>query len=72
MPIIHYKFADGHTEEIEVTEEIAAAFEQLEKYERAVSQKILSNIKAIKGGCCSRQSLFACFYKCLLIDANEQ
>lgn len=72
MPIIHYKFADGHTEEIEVTEEIAAAFEQLEKYERAVSQKILSNIKAIKGGCCSRQSLFACFYICLLLLAIEQ
>ncbi len=36
MPTIHYKFADGHAEEIEVTEEVAAAFEQLEKYERAV------------------------------------
>ena len=39
MPIIHYKFADGHTEEIEVTDEIAAAFEQLEKYEKKVERK---------------------------------
>lgn len=39
MSIIHYKFADGHTEEIEVTEEVAAAFEQLEKYEKKVERK---------------------------------
>lgn len=39
MPIIHYKFADGHTEEIEVTEEVAAAFEQLKKYEKKVERK---------------------------------
>lgn len=39
MPIIHYKFADGHTEEIEVTEEVAAVFEQLEKYENKVERK---------------------------------
>ena len=39
MPIIHYKYADGHTEEIEVTEEVAAAFEQLEKYEKKVERK---------------------------------
>ena len=39
MPTIHYKFADGHTEEIEVTEEVAATFEQLEKYEKKVERK---------------------------------
>ena len=39
MPTIHYKFADGHTEEIEVMETIAAAFEQLEKYEKKVERK---------------------------------
>ena len=39
MPTIHYKFADGHTEEIEVTEAIVAAFEQLEKYEKKVERK---------------------------------
>lgn len=39
MPTIHYKFADGHTEEIEVTEEVAAAFELLEKYEKKVERK---------------------------------
>ena len=39
MKIIHYKFADGHTEEIEVTNEAAAAFELLEKYEKKVERK---------------------------------
>lgn len=39
MPIIHYKFADGHTEEIQVTDEVAAVFEQLEKYEKKVERK---------------------------------
>lgn len=39
MPTIHYKFADGHTEEIEVTDEVAAAFEQLKKYEKKVERK---------------------------------
>ena len=39
MPKIYYKFADGHTEEIEVTEEIAAVFKQLEKYEKKVERK---------------------------------
>ena len=39
MPIIHYKFPNGHTEEIEVTEEVAAAFELLEKYEKKVERK---------------------------------
>ncbi len=34
MPLIIYKFADGHTEEIEVSDEVAAAFAQLEKYEK--------------------------------------
>ncbi len=39
MPIINYKFADGHTEEIKVMEEVVAAFEQLEKYEKKVERK---------------------------------
>lgn len=39
MSIINYKFADGHTEYIEVTEEVAAAFGQLEKYEKKVERK---------------------------------
>ncbi len=39
MPTIPYKFADGHTEEIEVTDEVAAAFEQLEKYKKKVERK---------------------------------
>lgn len=39
MSTIHYKFADGHTEELEVTDDIAAAFEQLEKYEKKVERK---------------------------------
>lgn len=39
MPTIHYKFTDGHTQDIEVTEEVAIVFEQLEKYEKKVERK---------------------------------
>ena len=39
MQVISYKFADGHTEEIEVSDEVAAAFAQLEKYEKKVERK---------------------------------
>lgn len=39
MLYINYQFADGHTEEIEVTEEVAAAFEELQKYEKKVERK---------------------------------
>lgn len=36
---INYHFFDGHTEIIEVSEEIAAAFEELQKYEKKVERK---------------------------------
>ncbi|MFQ7078666.1 MAG: hypothetical protein ACLRSW_12400 [Christensenellaceae bacterium] len=39
MPLIIYEFADGHSEEIEVSDEVAAAFAQLEKYEKKVERK---------------------------------
>lgn len=39
MPLITYKFADGHSEEIEISDEVAAAFAQLEKYEKKVERK---------------------------------
>ena len=39
MPLITYKFADRHTEEIEVSEEVAAAFEQFLIYEEKVIRK---------------------------------
>lgn len=39
MAYISYQFADGHTEIIEVSEEIAAAFEELQKYEKKVERK---------------------------------
>lgn len=39
MQIIKYKFHDGHTEEIEVSEEVAAVFEELQKYEKKVERK---------------------------------
>lgn len=39
MQVISYKFADGHTEEIEVSDEVATAFAQLEKYEKKVECK---------------------------------
>lgn len=34
MAVINYKFADGHTEEIEVTEEFAKEYAELEKTEQ--------------------------------------
>ena len=39
MSFITYEFADGHTEEIEVSQEVAAAFEQLLIYEEKVKRK---------------------------------
>lgn len=39
MEVISYKFVDGHKEEIEVSDEVAAAFAQLEKYEKKVERK---------------------------------
>lgn len=39
MYIINYKFADGYTEDIEVTGAVAAVFEPLEKYEKKSSAK---------------------------------
>lgn len=39
MVYINYKFSAGHTEEIEVTEDVAAAFEELQKYEKKVERK---------------------------------
>lgn len=36
---LRYQFADGHTEVIEVTEEVAAVFEELQKYEKKVERK---------------------------------
>lgn len=39
MVYIIYNFADGHTEEIEVTQDVAAAFEELQKYEKKVERK---------------------------------
>lgn len=39
MAYISYQFADGHTEEIEVSEDVAAAFEELQKYEKKVERK---------------------------------
>ncbi len=34
MPTIHYKFADGHTEEIKIIYKIAAALNLSDKYDK--------------------------------------
>ena len=39
MTIIHYQFADGHFEDINVSEEVAAVYEQLLIYEKKVERK---------------------------------
>lgn len=48
MPTIRYKFADGHTEEIDVSEEVAAAFEQFQKYEKKVNRKETRRHKSLE------------------------
>lgn len=39
MKTILYTFADGHKEELEVTNEVAEVFYELEKYEQKVNRK---------------------------------
>ena len=39
MKTITYTFADGHKEELEVTDEVAEVFYELEKYEQKVNRK---------------------------------
>lgn len=39
MKYITYTFADGHKEELEVTDEVAEVFYELEKYEKKVNRK---------------------------------
>ena len=39
MKTILYTFADGHKEELEVTDEVAEVFYELEKYEQKVNRK---------------------------------
>ncbi len=48
MPLITYKFADRHTEEIEVSEEVAAAFEQFLIYEEKVKLKETRRHKSLE------------------------
>lgn len=48
MPLITYKFADRHTEEIEVSEEVAAAFEQFLIYEEKVKRKETRRHKSLE------------------------
>ena len=39
MKTVIYTFADGHKEELEVTDEVAEVFYELEKYEQKVNRK---------------------------------
>lgn len=39
MTTIHYQFADGHFEEIEVTEEFAIQYAMLEKREKSIERR---------------------------------
>lgn len=40
MPLITYEFADGHSEEIEVSCEVARTYAQILKYEKGFNGKI--------------------------------
>ena len=48
MPLITYKFADGHTEEIEVSFEIAEAYMQILKYERCSKRRDRDKLKSLE------------------------
>ena len=48
MPLITYKFADGHTEEIEVSFEVAEAYMQILKYERCSKRRDSDKLKSLE------------------------
>ena len=48
MPLITYKFADGHTEEIEVSFEVAEAYMQILKYERCSKRRDRDKLKSLE------------------------
>ena len=39
MPLITYEFADGHSEEIEVSCEVAQTYAQILKYEKRIKRQ---------------------------------
>lgn len=57
MIYVNYQFADGHTEEIEVSEEVAAAFEELQKYEKKTTRKETDGIYL---WICSKKRVLSC------------
>ena len=48
MPLITYKFADGHTEEIEVSFEVAEAYMQILKYESCSKWRDRDKLKSLE------------------------
>ena len=48
MPLITYEFADGHTEEIGVSFEVAEAYMQILKYERCSKRRDRDKLKSLE------------------------
>lgn len=48
MPLITYKFADGHSEEIEVSCEVAETYAQILKYEKKIKRQNREKLKSLE------------------------
>ena len=48
MPLITYKFADGHSEEIEVSCEVAKTYAQILKYEKRIKRRDTGRLKSLE------------------------
>ena len=48
MPLITYEFADGHSEEIEVSCEVAETYAQILKYEKRIKRQDKDRLKSLE------------------------
>ena len=48
MPLITYEFADGHSEEIEVSCEVAQTYAQILKYEKRIKRQDKDRLKSLE------------------------
>ena len=48
MPLITYEFADGHSEEIEVSCEVAETYAQILQYEKKIKRQNRDRLKSLE------------------------
>lgn len=48
MPLITYEFADGHSEEIEVSSEVAQTYAQILKHEKRIKRQDKDRLKSLE------------------------